>query len=102
MLSQQTIDIVKSTAPILQEHGEVRKLLAEVDQITFSGAQALKQNQTVIYVTERAVFKLQEDGVHLIEIAPGVDLQRDIIEQMGFPPVIEHPPDLMSREYFCA
>ena len=68
----------------IQKHGEVRKLLAEVDQITFSGVQALKQNQTVIYVTERAVFKLQEDGVHLIEIAPGVDLQRDIIGQIGF------------------
>ena len=68
--------------------GAIRKLVEKVDQITFSGAEALKQGQEVVYVTERATFRLTAAGIELIEIAPGVELQRDILDQMGFVPKI--------------
>lgn len=84
----------------IQRHGEIQKLVAEVAQITFSGAQASIQKQEIIYVTERAVFQLYDDGVHLIEIAPGVNLQTDILDQMGFQPIIKEQPLLMSAQLF--
>ena len=81
-------------------HGRIAKLVSEVDQITFSGAQALTQGQRIIYVTERVVFELTEEGVSLIEIAPGVDLERDILNRMGFAPHISEAPRVMDRLLF--
>ena len=72
---------------ILQE-GRGKKLVNKVEQITFSGEYAREQGKKVYYVTERAVFELTEKGVTLIEIAPGADLQKDILDQMDFVPVI--------------
>lgn len=68
--------------------GEMPKLVAAVEQVTFSGAQARANGQSVIYVTERAVFRLDPDGVALIELALGVDLQRDVLARMGFQPLV--------------
>ena len=75
-------------------------MVKQVDQITFSGVQALVQGQRVIYVTERAVFELTEKGISLIEIAPGVDLKRDILSRMGFVPHIGAAPSLMDKSLF--
>jgi acyl CoA:acetate/3-ketoacid CoA transferase len=71
-----------------------------VDQITFSGPQALRQHQEAILVTERAVFRLTSEGVTLDEIAPGIDLKRDVLERMGFSPLMPKPPKRMSAAHF--
>ncbi|HIT73634.1 3-oxoacid CoA-transferase [Tyzzerella sp. An114] len=72
---------------ILQE-GREKKFIKDVEQITFSGNYANKKGQTVMYITERAVFELKEDGVHLTEVAPGIDVQTQIIDLMDFKPII--------------
>ena len=60
--------------------------MPQVERITFSAAFARARGQEVLYVTERAVFRLAESGVELIEVAPGIDVQEDILPHMGFTP----------------
>jgi propionate CoA-transferase len=81
--------------------GKARKFVQEVEHRTFSGPVAARSGKTVLYVTERCVFRLGADGLELIEIAPGVDLQRDILERMDFAPVLRHPPALMDPRIFA-
>lgn len=69
--------------------GSVPKLVARVQHITFSGEQARRSRQEVLYVTERAVFRLESEGVRLIEVAEGIDIERDILARMGFRPLID-------------
>lgn len=73
-----------------------RKFVDHVEQITFCGKRAIENGQDILYVTERCVFRLVEQGVELIEIAPGVDLQEDILQQMDFEPLIS--PDLKQMD----
>lgn len=68
--------------------GRTPKFGASVEQVTFSGTRAARLGQPVLYVTERCVFRLEPGGLRLIEIAPGIDLQRDILNHMGFPPLL--------------
>jgi len=68
--------------------GKFCKFVNEVQQVTFSGQYSLKKDQVVLYVTERAVFQLKPEGLTLIEIAPGIDLKRDVLDMMEFKPVI--------------
>jgi acyl CoA:acetate/3-ketoacid CoA transferase len=85
----------------IASHGQVQKLVSKVSQITFSSEQAIKRGQEVIYVTERAVFELRPDGLHLIEVAPGIDVQMDVLARIGFKPA-RVSPNLMERAYFVA
>jgi propionate CoA-transferase len=82
--------------------GKARKFVNEVEQRTFSGPVAAKSGKTVLYVTERCVFRLRAEGLELIEIAPGVDLERDILERMEFTPIMLRPPALMDARIFAA
>lgn len=68
--------------------GTIPKFIAEIAQITFSASQARRQRQDVLFVTERAVFRLGPDGLVLTEVAPGLDVERDIVERMGFRPIL--------------
>jgi propionate CoA-transferase len=72
----------------IERDGTVHKLVKQVDQITFSARNAHQSGQTVLYITERAVFELTRDGVMLREIAPGVDVEKDIYLQMDFRPLV--------------
>lgn len=82
------------------EEGRARKFVKQVQQVTFSGDYALKKGTEVTYVTERGVFKLTPEGLKLMEIAPGVDLQKDILDLMDFEPIIESQPKLMNPRIF--
>ena len=72
---------------VLQEATQ-RKFVQAVEHVTFSGAYATARGQGVLYVTERCVFALRADGLELIEIAPGIDIDRDILALMDFKPLI--------------
>jgi acyl CoA:acetate/3-ketoacid CoA transferase len=83
----------------ITQEGSIRKLVNKVEETTFSGEEALRRGQEVIYVTERCVFRLTEAGMLLTEIAPGIDLENDILAQMDFEPII-HQPARMKEDYF--
>ena len=75
----------------IEREGSVGKFVQAVDEVTFSGPQALARGQEVLYVTERAVFRLVPAGLELIEIAPGVSIEQDVLPHMGFAPIVRDP-----------
>ncbi|KAB2916401.1 MAG: acyl CoA:acetate/3-ketoacid CoA transferase [Hyphomicrobiaceae bacterium] len=84
---------------ILNE-GEIRKFVAEVEHRTFAGRYAAERGRPVLYVTERCVLRLGEDGLEVTEIAPGIDIERDILACMEFRPVLKRDPVLMDARIF--
>lgn len=80
--------------------GAVRKFVNRVERITFSGAFARTRGQEVLYITERAVFRLINDGIELIEIAPGIDIDQDILPYMDFRPSISAVVTTMPLSIF--
>ena len=84
----------------IRKDGASRKFVSEVEHRTFSGKHAASRKQTVLYITERCVFSLCEEGLELIEIAPGVDLAKDILAHMDFAPMMRRPPRLMDERIF--
>lgn len=85
---------------IIDQEGKFRKFLHHVEQITFSGSYAARQGKDVQIMTERAVFHLDEDGLILTEIAPGMDLERDILSHMEFKPRIADQLKTMDERIF--
>jgi propionate CoA-transferase len=79
-----------------------KKFVELVEHRTFSGGEAVKRKQPVLYVTERCVLRLGADGLELTEVAPGVDIERDILARMDFKPVIRRDPVLMDAAIFAA
>lgn len=82
------------------EEGTIRKFVDKVGQITFAG-QTKPEDQEVLYITERAVFRLIDHRMTLVEIAPGVDLRKDVLDQIGFQPVIADDLKTMDPGIFC-
>jgi propionate CoA-transferase len=81
---------------ILSE-GASAKFVSEVEHRTFSGQYAVQRGQPVLYVTERCVFRLTPDGLELVEVAPGIDIGRDILARMQFRPIIRNPSTMDKR-----
>ena len=82
---QAKIDIVNGKLQIVQD-GETQKFVEKVFRVVFSGHQAIKYGHEILYITERAVFRLAKEGIILEEVAPGVDIEKDIISKMSFGP----------------
>ena len=92
----------------IKTEGKHKKFVRQVEQITFSGIEAAKRDQEVLYVTERCTFRLRVAGLELIETAPGIDLRRDILDQLPFEPIMNNvvemepglfvPPPLRLRD----
>jgi propionate CoA-transferase len=81
----------------IDKEGRARKFVKKVEQVTFSAAQAIKNGQRVLYVTERCVFQLTPEGLELIEVAPGIDVARDILAHMDFEPIVRQPAVMDER-----
>lgn len=80
--------------------GSSKKFVEAVEQVTFSAEYAVSVGQPVIYVTERAVFELRPEGLTLTEIAPGVDLEKDVVAQMAFKPIVAVDLKTMDQRIF--
>jgi len=94
------VDVRDGKVAIVSE-GKVRKFVKEVEHKTFSGEYAAEAGQSVLYITERAVFRLSREGLVLEEIAPGVDLKRDVLDLMDFEPFVRGRPRLMDPRIFA-
>mgnify|MGYP001766156613 FL=1 len=84
---------------VIRKEGKSKKFVRQVEHRTFSGSYAAKRGQPVLYVTERCVFKLRPDGLELIEVAPGIDIDRDILALMDFKPIVDDP-EMMDESIF--
>jgi propionate CoA-transferase len=92
--------VIEDGKVVIAQEGKGKKFINQVEQVTFSGEYAAKTNQAVIYVTERAVFVLENGQVTLTEIAPGIDLEKDVLNLMEFKPVISPNLKTMPEEIF--
>ena len=83
------------------KEGKFQKLVDEVEHVTFSGVKGVENNQQVLYVTERCVMQLTTSGLEVIEIAPGIDIECDVLAQAGFALNIADDLKLMDKALFC-
>jgi propionate CoA-transferase len=84
----------------IEREGGISKFVPEVREISFSATEAVENGQQVLYITERAVFELTSEGVVLVELAPGIDMQKDVLDQMGFQPLVSPDVKEMDRRIF--
>ena len=85
---------------VIDQEGVSKKFVRHLQQVTFSGEVAVKNQKNVLFVTERAVLKLTKDGLTVTEIAPGVDLERDVLGQMEFRPLVLPDLNIMDPRIF--
>jgi acyl CoA:acetate/3-ketoacid CoA transferase len=85
---------------VIAQDGKVRKLVEEVEHVSFSGRRAVEQGQDITYVTERCVMRLTPEGIEVAEVAPGIDLRADILDQAEFPLIVRGQPRLMEASLF--
>jgi propionate CoA-transferase len=87
---------------IVATEGRVARAVPAVQAVVFKGAKMRNQGKRIRYVTERAVFELTENGVTLTEVAPGIDVDRDVLDQMLFTPSVAGEPRIMDERIFKA
>lgn len=92
-------ETVEAGRLVIRQEGAVGKFKQAVEQITFSGEYAKEAGQEILYITERAVFRLTKEGIELTEVAPGIDIEKDILAHMEFRPVM-HDVKLMDERIF--
>ncbi|GGI43093.1 CoA-transferase [Mammaliicoccus stepanovicii] len=85
---------------IIEQEGHTKKFVEDVHNLDFNAKYSRELGQEVYYVTERAVFKLVDEGVKLIEIAPGLDLEKDILAHIAFKPIIADNLKVMSNKIY--
>lgn len=82
---------------LIERDGKQKKFIDQVEHRTFSGRFAADNGKDVIYITERCVFRLTKEGLELVEVAPGIDIKRDIVDRMDFEPIIRQPKTMDPR-----
>lgn len=96
---ERRIEVSGNTLRIVRD-GSVSKFVKKVYRVVYSGGYGIVKGQRVLFVTERAVFRLCEDGLELIEVAPEIDIEKDIFAKMEFKPKISSNVEYMSKELF--
>jgi len=84
----------------IKSEGKINKFVNKCEQISFSGEIAVEQKREIIYITERCVFRLTPQGLMLTEVAPGIDIQKDILDHMDFRPLVADELMTMDEDYF--
>jgi propionate CoA-transferase len=82
---------------LIERDGKAKKFVNQVEHCTFSGPYAVLNNKEVLYITERCVFQLRKQGLELTEVAPGIDIKRDILDKMDFEPIVRQPREMDPR-----
>jgi len=96
---QSRINVVDGKLQIVQD-GPIQKFVDKVFRVVFSGHQAIKYGHEILYITERAVFRLAKEGIVLQEVAPGIDIEKDIVSKMSFKPVHASSVKQMDESLF--
>jgi propionate CoA-transferase len=99
MGGETKINILQNNLNIIQD-GKIPKFVDKVFKVVFSGKQAIKFQKEILYVTERAVFRLTSEGLVLEEIAPGIELDKDVLSKMKFKPIIKSSVGTMDEKLF--
>lgn len=84
----------------VKDPGAIKKFIKKVEQVTFNGQYAMERGKEVFYCTERALFKLTPEGLKMVEIAPGIDLEKDILAMMEFTPQVDEAMKTMDSRIF--
>jgi propionate CoA-transferase len=100
-LTAQGLELAIDDGVRIVHEGSLQKFVPKVRQISFNGQLARQRGQHVRYVTDRAVFALADDGLVLIEVAPGIDVERDVLGQMGFRPRVADDLVTMDRRLYA-
>ncbi|MBK6745254.1 acyl CoA:acetate/3-ketoacid CoA transferase [Ottowia sp.] len=82
---------------LIERDGRAKKFVHAVEERTFSGKHAAELDKDVLYITERCVFRLTREGLELTEVAPGIDIQKDILDRMDFAPIVHAPRQMDDR-----
>ena len=101
-LTAQGLEVAIDDGVRIVREGGLPKFVQAVREISFNGRLARERGQRIRYITERAVFALEDDGLVLIEVAPGIDVERDVVSRMGFRPRIAGAVRTMDRRLYAA